>query len=136
MYGVLKSTIPALPSLTRDCTHVLSGYGTDPDGEVQVACFSAGYRRQDPFIFVFFVLLQFHAGIRMTPITKARTGFFDPEKALIALQCGAAMNVDLTDGWDYWPVMGEQVEELRRRYNILPAETFRTASVQATGNVL
>ena len=39
---------------------------------------------------------------------------------------GAAMNVDLNHGWDYWPVMGEQVEELRRRYNILPIEAFRT----------
>jgi hypothetical protein len=36
----------------------------------------------------------------MTPITKARTGFFN------------------------WPVMGEQVEELRRQYNILPAAAF------------
>jgi uncharacterized tellurite resistance protein B-like protein len=109
----------------HDCTHVLSGYGTDPEGEVQVACFSAGYRRRDPFIFVFFVLLQFHVGIRMTPIITARTGFFNPEKALIALQRGAAMNIDLTDGWDYWPVMREPVEELRRRYNILPPESFR-----------
>ena len=32
------------------------------------------------------------------------------------------MTVD--NGWDYWPVMGEQVEELRRRYNILPTEAF------------
>lgn len=104
----------------HDCTHVLSGYGTDPEGEVQVACFSAGFRRRDPWLFVFFVLLQFHVGVRMTPITKAKTGFFDPEKALIALRRGAAMNVDLTDGWEYWPVMGEQVEVLRKRYNILP----------------
>jgi hypothetical protein len=34
------------------------------------------------------------------------------------------MTVDLNNGWAYWPVMGEQIEELRRRYNILPAETF------------
>ncbi len=120
----------------HDCTHVLSGYGTDPEGEVQVACFSAGFRRRDPFLFVFFVLLQFHAGIRMTPITKARTEFFNPEKALIALQRGAAMNVDLTDGWDYRPVMGEQVEELHRRYNIPPLTTFNTTTSQAVGNVV
>jgi hypothetical protein len=106
--------------LFHDCTHVLSGYGTTPDGEVQVACFSAGYRKKDPFAFVFFVLLQFHVGVRMTPITTAQTGFFDPEKALIALRRGAAMNVDLTDGWDYWPVMGEQIEDLRTRYGIPP----------------
>lgn len=121
--------------LFDDCAHVLSGYGTDPEGEVQVACFSAGFQRRDPFIFVLFVLLQFHVGIRMTPITKARTGFFDLEKTMVAILRGAAMNVDLNNGWDYWPVMGEQVEELRRRYNILSSETFEPAIRQAVGNV-
>lgn len=106
--------------LFHDCAHILSGYGTAPEEEVQVACFSAGFQRRDPFTFILFVLLQFHVGIRMTPITEARTGFFDPEKAMIAVRRGAAMNVDLNNGWEYWPVMGEQVEDLRRRYNILP----------------
>lgn len=121
--------------LFHDCTHVLSGYGTKPEEEVLVACFSAGYRCRDPFIFVFFVLLQFHVGIRMTPITRSTTGLFDPEKALIALQRGAAMNLDLTDGWDYWPVMGEQVEELRQRYNIRPAEHFIAAGSAVVGQI-
>lgn len=111
----------------HDCAHVLSGYGTAPEEEVQVACFSAGFQRREPWIFVFFVLLQFHVGIRMTPITQARTGMFDPLKAMIAVRRGASMNVDLNDGWNYWPVMGEQVEELRRRYNILPIEAFLPA---------
>lgn len=110
--------------LFHDCAHLLSGYGTDPQGEVQVACFSAGFQRRDPFLFVFFVLLQFHLGIRMTPITKARTGFFDPELALIAMRRGAAMTVNLNDGWDYWPVMRESLETLRTRYNILPMSAF------------
>ena len=117
--------------LFHDCAHVLSGYGTTPDEEVQVACFSAGFQRRDPWAFVFFVLLQFHVGIRVTPITAARTGFFDPVKAMIAIRRGAAMNVDLNNGWDYWPVMGEQVEELRRRYNILPLEAFVGAPTRA-----
>ena len=112
--------------LFHDCAHVLSGYGTTPGEEVQVACFSAGFQRRDPWAFVFFVLLQFHVGIRVTPITGARTGFFDPVKAMIAIRRGAAMTVDLNSGWDYWPVMGAQVDELRRRYNILPADAFFT----------
>ena len=114
--------------LFHDCAHVLSGYGTTPEEEVQVACFSAGFQRRDPFLFVFFVLMQFHIGVRMTPITEARRGFFDPVKALTAIRRGAAMNVDLNSGWDYWPVMREQVEELRRRYNILPVEAFSPAA--------
>ena len=71
----------------------------------------------------------------MAPITKAQTGFFDPEKTLIALRRGAAMNVDLNNGWEYWPVMGEQVEELQRRYNILPVETFSTARQEVVKTV-
>jgi len=126
----------AEPIIFHDCAHVLSGYGTDPEGEVQVACFSAGFQRRDPFLFVFFVLLQFHVGVRMTPITKARTGFFDPEKALIALRRGAAMNIDLNNGWDCWPVMGEPVDELRRRYNILPVETFKPVNREAVTSLV
>ena len=83
---------------------------------------------------MFFVLLQFHVGIRMTPITTARTGFFDPQKAMIAIRRGAAMNIDLNNGWDYWPVMAEQVEELRRRYNILPVEAYMPANQPAVGS--
>mgnify|MGYP001416494507 CR=1 FL=1 len=122
--------------LFHDCAHLLSGYGTAPEEEVQVACFSAGFQRRDPFTFILFVLLQFHVGVRMTPITEARTGFFDPEKAMIAMRRGASMNVDLNNGWDYWPVIGEQVEELRRRYDILPVEAFKPAIRQAVRNVV
>ena len=113
--------------LFHDCAHVLSGYGTTPEEEVQVACFSAGFQRRDPWTFVFFVLLQFHVGVRVTPITGARTGFFDPAKALTAIRRGAAMTVDLNNGWDYWPVMAEQLDDLRRRYNILPIEAFQAS---------
>jgi tellurite resistance protein len=120
--------------LFHDCAHVLSGYGTTPDEEVQVACFSAGFQRRDPWAFVFFVLLQFHVGVRLTPITGARTGFFDPAKAMIAIRRGAGMTVDLNNGWDYWPVMGEQVDELKRRYNILPAEAFLPGSRPLAGS--
>ena len=125
----------AEPILFHDCAHILSGYGTDPEGEVQVACFSAGFQRRDPWLFIFFVLLQFHVGIRMTPITKARTGFFNLEKAMVAIRRGAAMNVDLNNGWNYWPVMGQPVEERRRRYNILPAEAFLPAIREANAIV-
>jgi tellurite resistance protein len=90
--------------LFHDCAHVLSGYGTTPEEEVQVACFSAGFQRRDPFLFVFFVLVQFHIGIRMTPITEARTGFFDPVKAFDRHQarsgneCGPQQRLGLLAG--------------------------------------
>ena len=46
------------------------------------------------------------------------------------------MNVDLNNGWDYRPVMRDQVEELRSRYNILPSEAFGPAVRQEVGNIV
>lgn len=102
----------------HDMTHVLAGYGTDPSGEIETACFSAGYRRKDPFAFVLFALLQFHVGFRITPIAKSQTGLFDVERALTALARGGAMTVDLTDRWSYWDVADVPIDELRQRYGI------------------
>jgi hypothetical protein len=56
----------------------------------------------------------------MTPGSRAERGFFDVERALVALERGAAMSIDLTDGWSYWEVADVPLAELRRRYNILP----------------
>ena len=111
----------------HDMTHVLSGYGTDPAGEVETACFSAGYRKKEPFTFVLFVLLQFHIGIRVAPAAQAETGHFDVERALTALHRGAAMNLDLTEDWDYHAVADVPIDELRRRYGIPPLGDPRPA---------
>ena len=48
----------------------VSGYGQTE--ESPSACFSAGFQRRDPWLFVFLSCCN-HVGIRMTPITKART---------------------------------------------------------------
>lgn len=105
----------------HDISHVLAGYGTDPASEVQAGCFQGGYQRRDGFMLVFFVLCQFHLGIRMTPIARAEVGKFDPFRALDAVCRGAGMTRDLTDGtWDPWAHMDEDVEALRSRYHVAP----------------
>ncbi|HET6674649.1 MAG TPA: hypothetical protein VFG71_04875 [Nitrospiraceae bacterium] len=46
----------------------------------------------------------------MTPIARHERDFSIPSRR-DRHQAGAAMNVDLNSGWDYWSVMGEQVED-------------------------
>lgn len=105
----------------HDISHVLAGYGTDPASEVQAGSFQGGYQRSDGFMLVFFVLCQFHLGVRMTPIARAEVGHFDPFRALDAVCRGAGMSRDLTDGtWDPWAHMAEDVEALRSRYHVAP----------------
>jgi tellurite resistance protein len=106
----------------HDLTHVLSGYGTDPKGELQVLAFHAGCRREekDPFGFLMFGIAEFHLGLAMSPVASGSRMQLDPASVFAALQRGAACKIDPTDGWDPWPVMNRPVTELRAEYGISP----------------
>lgn len=110
----------------HDLTHVLSGYGTDPAGELQVLSFHAGCRREqdDPFGFILFGLAQFQLGVRLSPIADGFTGKIDPDLVLKALVRGKACEVDPTKGWDPWPEMDTPLDELRARVGIPPLSDF------------
>lgn len=109
----------------HDLTHVLSGYGTDPAGELQVLAFHAGCRREgdDPFSFLMFGIAEFHLGLSMSPVASASKGqLVDLPAVFRALERGSKCTVDPTTGWDPWPVMNEPLEGLRERYGIAPLE--------------
>ncbi len=104
----------------HDLTHVLSGYGTDPQGELQVLAFHAGCQREekDPFSFLMFGIAEFHLGLTLSPVAEGSRGQLDPAQMLAALQRGVACKVDPVDGWDPWPVMRRPLAELRAEYGI------------------
>jgi len=127
-HGALSDII-----VTHDMTHVLSGYGTDPIGELETACLSAGSRRRDPTTFVLFVLLEGPMG---PDGGIAGVGHIDVSRAFAAVARGAAMTVDLTDGWNYWAVIEAPVDALRRRYGIAPAgDTGRAANARSAQSI-
>jgi tellurite resistance protein len=106
----------------HDLTHVLSGYRTDPEGELQVLGFHAGCRREekDPFSFLMFGIAEFHLGLAMSPVATGSHGKLDPTLMFRAIERGSKCTIDPTDGWDPWPVMNEPLEDLRKRYGISP----------------
>lgn len=106
--------------LFHDLTHVLSGYGTTPEDEILVASFAAGYSTKDIYTWFMFVLPQFQLGIQTAPPNvPTSTMKLDPLRMLTAFRRGAAMNLDLNAGWDYWPVLDQPIEALRARFGIL-----------------
>lgn len=107
----------------HDMTHILSGYDTSPSEEILVAAFSAGYSEAEPFNWLMFVLLQFQLGIQTAPGVEPEFDMLNPARLLEAISRGAAMNLDLNVGWDYWSVIDEDVETLRARYGIQPEKT-------------
>jgi hypothetical protein len=104
----------------------LGDYSTEPEGEVQVASFTAGFKRERPFYVMLFSLLIFSTGVNMRPtsddyVTKGVLG--KPgvaEKMFSAIERGSQVNQDLSDKWDYWAYVELPIDEVRRRLNILP----------------
>jgi hypothetical protein len=109
----------------HDITHVLSGYGTDPYGELRVGAFTAGYRKQDPFFVALLPLLLFVAEINVTPLPHdhADALFAQPgvaEAYLHAMERGGGVMLDLSDHWDFWPLMRRPIDDARRELGIAP----------------
>jgi hypothetical protein len=104
----------------HDVLHVLADNETTPHGEIQQGAFQAGNRREDGFFFLQMVLLQFHQGVQVTPVTPGFTGHFDPDLVLWAIHRGAQCNVDMTHQWSFWPLMALPMDEARSRVALLP----------------
>jgi hypothetical protein len=104
----------------HDIGHVLAEHETTPLGEIQQGCFQGGNRREDGFFFIQFVILHFHHGIKITPVTPPQVGNFDSQKVLWAIHRGAKCSVDMTHQWDYWPLMSLPIDEARAQIGLLP----------------
>lgn len=117
-----------IPMIFHDLGHVLAGYDTDPQGEIQQAAFQAGFSRRDGFSFLLFGILQFHAGLRITPVAKGYTGLFDVNLVLTALQRGASCKIDLTDGYDLFANKDRPIDDVRQELGIPPLHPMAQAS--------
>ena len=114
-----KNGIPEA-MIFHDVGHVLSGYSVEPDGEIQQAAFQAGFLRQDGFFFLLFGIIQFHLGMRLTPIAKAQRGLFDVKRVLRAAERGARCRVDL-ERFDPLAHAGVPLDVLRAELGVPPA---------------
>jgi hypothetical protein len=112
--------------LYHDFSHLLGDYSTEPEGEIQVAAFISGFKRERPFYVVLFVVLIFSAGVNMRPTTDdfVTAGLLGKpgmaELMFAAIERGSKVNQDLSDKWDYWAWIELPIDEVRRRLNILP----------------
>lgn len=125
----------------HDFVHVLSGYDTDAEGEMEVTALLAGMAKlEDPFGLLFGTLCMFHLGqkLRGAPasersitITKTQTivntidaaanlpiPTFDAERIGRAYRRGLLAVADLGLAWDFWADVEKPLDELRKHYNI------------------
>ena len=109
----------------HDFTHVLSGYSTEPEGELQIGGFVGGYKKHTPIFMILFVILTFSAGINVTPVDQpvsigilAKEGLADA--FFVAVERGSRVPIDLSDGWDHWAWVEKPLAQARAELNITP----------------
>jgi hypothetical protein len=111
----------------HDMAHVLSGYGTTPEEETLIAGFQAGCKRVNPFYVILLGIFNFSTGVNVTPLAQPHiTGILaTPDLAarfIQAVERGRQVNTDLSDNWDYWPVLQLPLAEARRQLNVVPEQ--------------
>ncbi|MCE9648775.1 MAG: ubiquinone biosynthesis protein COQ4 [Parvibaculum sp.] len=107
----------------HDMVHVLSGYGTAPEEELLVGAFTAGFKRTNPFYMILLVSFLWGAGVNVVPVSQPHiTGTLgrgeNAAKFIHALERGGRVNTDLSDNWDFWPMLPLPLEEARARLGI------------------
>jgi hypothetical protein len=118
-----KGGFPA-GAVWHDFGHVLAGYDTTPEGEIQAAAFQAGNRQNDTAFFtMLFAILTHTSGINMAPIEmpvlKGRIGSGSlAVKMFDAWLQGTKSTVDLGSDWDFWSYLKLPLSEARARMDI------------------
>ena len=108
-------------AVPHDGLHVLSGYSTSIQGELLVSAFTGGMHRRDALrAQILPTIFEWHVGHEVNGI-GSQQGALDPIKFLISWQRGDATTTDvLSPDWDFFDVVGRDLEELRLEYGIPP----------------
>ena len=117
-----------LGAVYHDFAHVLSGNPPDPEGEILVGAFQAGFRRNENAFFIILFVVLIHSTVAdmmvhpKDPVLRGRLAQGDvAERMLKELKRGSAMNTDLAD-WDFWSYVGLPLEQVREQLAIPPQE--------------
>lgn len=106
----------------HDMLHVIGGYPVDPIGEAEVVAFMAGFRKDDPFFWLFTVALQFQVGLVISPFAPGVADQIDPARFVRHHKRGALVTIDLSTEWRFEDDFERPLEEVRARYNVVPLD--------------
>ncbi|MEL6231095.1 MAG: hypothetical protein AAFR24_14380 [Cyanobacteria bacterium J06627_3] len=128
--GEEKSFSEAL--VGHDLVHLLSGIGTDMEGEITVAGLEAGMSNSEfGFELLLEVILDFHMGLTFTTmgVLEAGVNHLKPKALMEAYARGLQMPFDLLDSdWDFQTVLEQPIPQLRQQYRLQPSYCIGQAS--------
>ena len=107
---------------THDVHHVIGGYATDPDGELQVLAFSMGLFPEHALLIAIPPLMQFQAGIADPLAGSVAPKLKDQLRApafAAALERGSNVVGPIKDmHWNFWTWIERPLEDVRRDLNV------------------
>lgn len=106
----------------HDMLHVVGGYPIDPVGEAEVVAFMAGFRKEDPFFWLFTVALQFQVGLVISPFAPGVPDQIDPARFLRHHLRGARVRKDLSADWNFRADLARPLAEVRAELGVVPIE--------------
>jgi hypothetical protein len=109
----------------HDFAHVLAGYATSAEGELLLAGFVAGFRRENPLFVALLAGFGLGAGLDTPQVQQLSAHHTIATPALaarfaIAVARGARLSTDLSVDWTPWDVVALPLGEARRRLDIEP----------------
>ena len=121
----------------HDCTHLLSGYDTTPQGALLVSTFTA---RMHPWFpmegHILPVIYSWHLGIEFNSLAGSYRGALDPAKFWVAWDRGLSMGIDtFSEAFDFWRLADEPLEGLRDLSGVVALDPAFAASSDAGAGV-
>jgi hypothetical protein len=106
----------------HDVHHVIGGYATDPDGELQVLAFTMGLFPEHALLIAIPPLMQFQVGIADPLAGSVAPKLKDQLRApafAAALERGSNVVGPIKDiHWDFWTWIDRPLEDVRRDLNV------------------
>ena len=111
----------------HDLSHVLGGYDITPIDEALVVSFIAGYRKEDPFFWLFTIALQFQVGIRISPFSPGLVDRIEPRAFVLHHRRGSLVKKDLSTQWHFDDDWERPLAELRAELGVVPIDAVSLA---------
>lgn len=121
----------------HDCTHLLSGYDTSPQGELLVSTFTARMHPVFPMEgHILPVIYSWHLGIEFNRLAGSYRGALDAAKLWVAWDRGSRTTSDtFARDFDLWELAVEPLDVVRRAFGVPPLDPEHAAHSDAVAGI-
>ncbi|MCT0225759.1 hypothetical protein [Synechococcus sp. CS-1328] len=122
LFAGVEEAVAEAFTTPHDAAHLLSGYGTSPQGELLVSTFTAGMHPVEALAgHILPVIVSWHLGVSLVEPAGSATGALDASKFWVAWSRGDVTSGDtFNPAWNFWEHVDVPLVELRAAMGVPP----------------